>query len=194
MKRIGLRRIFKLALSLLMIFLLLFPLAESWQGVAIAAPISSEITHGMVMYQSQMTLWDLSHRPWNLLVFKQMYPDAVENLQLRVTGQSGEGAIAPRQVLILTNGAGLRLEAANTTAEVFSVLSEAEPMQQFNLQPVFNQLSTSEGWQLQFRTADGALAKLPVSREVIQQWQIVAACQGLVCDQDASQVPQLNDL
>lgn len=194
MKRVGLRQIVRFALSFLMVLLLLFPLTESWQGAAIAAPITSDTSHGMVLYKSQMTLWDLSNRPWNLSVFKQMYPDGVENLQLRVTGQSGEGAIAPRQVLILTNGAGLRLEAANTTAEVFSAPSEAEQMQQFNLQPVFNQLSASEDWQLQFWTADGALTELPLSGDVIQQWQIVAACQGFVCEQDSSQVPQLNDL
>lgn len=194
MKRFDLHRLLRLALSLLVVLLLLFPQFEAWEGVAIAAPIRGDTTHGMVMYKSQMTLWDRSNRPWNLSVFKQMYPDGVENLQLRITGKIDDHVIVPQRALILTNNAGLRLDAANTTAEVFSVPSDSKQMQQFNLQPIFNQLSGSEDWQLQFWTDDDTVAEVPLSSEVIQQWKIVAACQGLVCEQEASQVPQLNDL
>lgn len=123
-----------------------------------------------ILYRSEQTLNDTSGKSWQAILFKDISPNRLTSLELRLMGCSGAAELIHSQPLKITTNSGKVL----TARDVFLEEAPAPTIGQYKFEDILPQLTTEK-----------LLLSLPVGRErfinievppsVVQEWQELAA-------------------
>lgn len=136
---------------------------------AIAAISQLEEAPGTILYRSQQRLQDQTGRTWQVVLFKQIYPDHTASVQLRLVGLPGAAEVAhPKPLKLQVNG-----RFVVTAADVFLQEAPAPSVGQYNVEPVIAELPADDLLMSIPLIGDRSL-RVQVPRSVVQEWQDVA--------------------
>lgn len=142
---------------------------------ALAAIRQFEEASGQVLYQSRETLWDGHRHSWQAIAFQRSQPNEGFHVYLRLVAFPGTADIDRSQPLVLTNSLGEILKAADTSSQIFTDASSAQPnVSQYDLQPILNQLRAEMSWHLQIPSNQGEPVTLFVPSVVVEEWHTIA--------------------
>lgn len=150
--------------------ILLLGLATFTSQPIFAAIEQSEASPGQLFCRSEQTLKDRDGHSWQVIFFKQVYPNQVTAMTLRLMGLSGSTRILHPQPLKIITQTGKDLTAVDVFLDEAPLPSAAE----YNLQEIFEQLPT-EALLLELPVAGKPSVRLPVPQAVVQEWQAVAS-------------------
>ncbi|HHP7230387.1 MAG TPA: DUF3122 domain-containing protein [Xenococcaceae cyanobacterium] len=138
---------------------------------AIATITETEITPRQVNYRSEQVLTDATGQKWQVMLFTQSPPNSsqIAPLNLRLSGIASTLPIQSQKPLVIKT-LGDRYEATN----IFLTESPLPSIGQYDLKSVFPQLPTAE-LLLEIPLENGEFTLLNISKEVVKEWQEVAA-------------------
>jgi len=169
MKLRRIRRIFwwLLLLSILTISIFL-GLGSPASQMVIAAVTHLEAAPGEILYRSQTKLDDQSGHVWQVVLFKQIYPNQDITLNLRLVGFPNSAELIHPQPLKITTASG----KVFTAADVFLDEAPAPTIAQYDFKEILPQLP-SEPLQLGIPLPKQNFINISVPQSVVQEWHKV---------------------
>ncbi|BAY20834.1 hypothetical protein NIES2100_05780 [Calothrix sp. NIES-2100] len=142
------------------------------EGVAggIAAITRLESVPGEVIYRSQLKLDDQSGHVWQVILWKQVYPDYLPSINLRLVGFPGSAELIHPQPLRITTATGEVLIAP----DVFLESAPVPTIGQYNFQDILPKLSV-EPLLLSIPLPGEKFINISVPQSVVHEWQTVAS-------------------
>jgi hypothetical protein len=169
MKPRRLRQIFwwLLLISILTISIFLALGSPSSQMV-IAAVTHLEAAPGEILYRSQTKLDDQSGHVWQIVLFKQVYPNQDISLNLRLVGFPNSAELIHPQPLQITTTSGKTF----TAADVFLDEAPAPTIAQYDFKEILPQLP-NEPLQLGIPLPKQNFINISVPQSVVREWHEV---------------------
>ncbi len=131
---------------------------------------------GQVLYKSQWSLRDQHQQPWQAIAFKQIYPDRVSDVYLRLVGFPGAVILDHTQPLTLTPSMEQPFTLADEVDSLFpDDPSSAANVGQYRLQVVLSKLRPELPLELSLRQTDGEVIALHVPPWLVKEWQQLLA-------------------
>lgn len=151
-------------LSILLLNLYFFPVKP-----ALAAIRQQQEVPGQILYQSRHRLRDKANNSWQLVLFKRIKNEQVQDISLRIVGFPGEAEFDhPQSLTIKTQDKKFQAD------DLFSEKSPAANVGQYDLKSILSQLSPRGAVYLTFNLKNPPTIDLLVPPEVILEWQTVA--------------------
>ncbi|MDZ8055115.1 MAG: DUF3122 domain-containing protein [Aulosira sp. ZfuVER01] len=158
-----------LLLGMLTIFIFL-GLEISVSKTAIAAITRLEAVPGEVIHRSQLKLDDQSGNVWQVILWKQVYPDCPPSVNLRLVGFPGSAELIHPQPLRITKATGEVL----TAPDVFLEEAPVPTIGQYNFKDILPKL-TVEPLLLSIPLPGEHFINISVPQSVVQEWQQVVS-------------------
>ncbi|MBD2346713.1 DUF3122 domain-containing protein [Anabaena subtropica] len=132
---------------------------------AIAAVNQSQTASKEVLSRSLTKLDDQSGQVWQVVLFKQIYPDQAQTVNLRLVGFPGSAELIHPQPLKITTATG----KVFTAADIFLDEAPAPTIGQYDFKDILPQLPT-EPLVLSI-SLPGDSINISVPQRVVQEWQ-----------------------
>lgn len=139
---------------------------------AIAVVTQIEETSGEVLYRSQVKLDDQSGKVWQVVLFKQVYPNQTSNINLRLVGFPGSAELIHPQPLRITSTTGKVWNAA----DIFLDEAPAPTIGQYNFTEILSQLPL-ETLTLSIPLPGTKFINISVPDHVVKEWQSILSIQ-----------------
>lgn len=120
------------------------------------------------IYRSQLKLDDQSGKVWQVILWKQVYPDQAPSINLRLVGFPGSAELIHPQPLHITTAAGEVL----TAPDVFLEAAPAPTIGQYDLKDILPKLPT-EPLELGIPLPGKRLLNISVPKSVVKEWKSV---------------------
>ncbi len=156
-----------LLLGILTLFIFL-GVEISASKTAIAAISRLEAVPGEIIYRSQLKLDDQSGNVWQVILWKQVYPDSAPNINLRLVGFPGSAELIHPQPLRITKATGEVLAAP----DVFLEEAPVPTIGQYDFQNILPNLPI-EPLLLSIPLPGEHFINISVPQSVVQEWQTV---------------------
>ncbi|NJR31250.1 DUF3122 domain-containing protein [bacterium] len=158
-----------LLLGILTMFIFL-GLEISASKTAIAAISRLEAVPGEVIYRSQLKLEDQSGNVWQVILWKQVYPDCPPSVNLRLVGFPGSAELIHPQPLRITKATGEIL----TAPDVFLEEAPVPTIGQYNFKDILPKLAVKP-LLLSIPLPGEHFINILVPQSVVQEWQKVVS-------------------
>ncbi|MBD2136276.1 DUF3122 domain-containing protein [Anabaena sp. FACHB-1237] len=135
---------------------------------AIAALTQIEQTSGEVLYRSQVKLDDNLGKVWQVILFKQSYPGAISNINLRLVGFPGSVELIHPQSLRITTNTG-KIWNAN---DIFLDEAPAPTIGQYDFTEILPQLPL-ESLNLSITLPGTKFVNISVPVHVVKEWKSI---------------------
>jgi hypothetical protein len=135
---------------------------------ATAAISQLEAVPGEIIYRSQLKLDDQSGKVWQVIFWKQVYPDSPPSINLRLVGFPGSAELIHPQPLRITKTTGEIL----TAPDVFLEEAPIPTIGQYDFKNVLPKLSV-EPLLLSIPLPGEQFINISVPQSVVQEWQTV---------------------
>lgn len=134
----------------------------------IAAVERQQTASTEILYRSQTRLDDQAGKVWQVVLFKQVYPDQGQTINLRLVGFPGAAELIHPQPLKITTATGKVLQAA----DVFLEEAPAPSIGQYDFQAILPQLPL-EPLVLSIPQPGDRSINISVPLSVVQEWQSI---------------------
>ncbi len=159
-----------------------------WGWIICPPPALANVTQhveapGQSLVKAQQTVRDQDGSAWQIIVFRQLYPDRSDALYLRLVGFPGLQAVDRQQPLTLSRTASTLLHSDAKTVLTIpfdpgsSTRNQISPepyVTQYGLQSMIDELVPNQDWQLEIPIQENRIAILKVPSHLIQEWMMVA--------------------
>lgn len=165
----GRNRLSRLLFLVVLTIYIYFGLAAYTHEPALATVTKLEPTATEVIYRSHKKLDDQSGKVWQVVLFKQVYPDQPATVNLRLVGFPGYAEIIHPQPLQVTTAGGRVLRAE----DVFLEEAPEAAIGQYNFTNILPQLAP-EPVVLSIPLPRHGMINISVPQSVVREWQLVA--------------------
>lgn len=144
------------------------------QGVFTSPPILAAVSSveapERIVYNSEQTLKDKVGDSWQVVLFKNIYPNRITSLELLLMGCSSANELIHSQPLLVTTKSGKVL----TARDIFLEDAPTPTIGQYNFEDILPQLPT-EQLLLSLPLGRESFIDIEVPSSVVQEWQEVGA-------------------
>ncbi len=131
---------------------------------------------GQILFKAKQTLSDQEGYSWQVIVFRQVYPNRHDDVYLRLVGFPGMVAIEHDQPLVLRNKKGDSFLVQPDPGELTkNRISPDFHVGQYRLEELVAQLNPTVDWQAVIPTKNPKGRVLKIPSTLIQEWQITAS-------------------
>lgn len=131
---------------------------------------------GQILFKAKQTLPDQEGYSWQVIVFRQVYPNRQDDVYLRLVGFPGVVAIEHDQPLVLQNKKGDSFLAQPDSGELTkNRISPDFHVGQYRLEGLVEQLNPTVDWQAVIPTPNQKHRVITIPTTLIQEWQITAS-------------------
>ena len=144
-------------------------------------PVIADITEtniapGQVHCRSEQMLTDEVGHKWDVMFFTEVSSSSNASLNLRLSGLSSSVYIQSQKPLVIDVLSDRSDNSAKVNLEVANIFKEESPLPtigQYDLKNIFPQLPMSD-LLLEIPLENGRLARLPIPKTLVQEWQEIA--------------------
>ncbi len=136
----------------------------------IFAALSSVEAPERIVYRSEQTLKARSGNSWQVILFKNVYPNRVNSLELRLLGCSSAAKLIHSHPLLVTTSANKVL----TAKDVFLEDAPAPTIGQYNFEEILPQLPI-EPLLISLPLGGQSFIDIEVPAAVVQEWHEIGA-------------------
>jgi hypothetical protein len=157
----------RLVLSAILTFILLLSVSLGYAPPAGAILSQQEETPGQILFQSRHTLRDNRGESWQVILFKRVKDNRVQQVDLRLVGFPETATFIHPQPLTLTTTQGKTFQASDR----FAQKTPAPNVGEYDLKDILVELSTAQGIKLRLPLKRDSLTYLPIPLPVVLEWQ-----------------------
>lgn len=133
--------------------LCLLLLGLAWPSLSTPAALANVTQHieapGQSLIKARQTLQDQTGHPWQIIAFRQRYPDRQDDFYLRLVGFPGVKSVDRQRSLTLSAESGISYSAIpDSGTSTLNQISTEPHVVQYNLQPVIEKLTPNSDWTL----------------------------------------------
>lgn len=133
--------------------LCLLLLGLAWPSLSTSAALANVTQHieapGQSLIKARQTLQDQTGHPWQIIAFRQRYPDRQDDFYLRLVGFPGVKSVDRQRSLTLSAASGISYSAIpDSGTSTLNQISTEPHVVQYNLQPVIEKLTPNSDWTL----------------------------------------------
>jgi hypothetical protein len=160
----------RLVLSLLLSLIFLFSVSLGHPQPAGAIISQQEEAPGQILSQSRHTLRDSSGESWQVILFKRVKDNRVQQVDLRLVGFPETATFIHPQPLTLTTTQGKTFQASDR----FAQKTPAPNVGEYDLKDILLELPTDQGIQLSLLLESERPTYLTIPLPVVLEWQELA--------------------
>ena len=165
--------------AIVSILLLIFGGCMVCPPVALANVTQHIEAPGQSIVKAQQTVRDQDGSAWQIVVFRQIYPDHFDPLYLRLVGFPGAQTVDREQPLTLSASRLLPPKTILTLpfdpgSSTRNQISPESYVTQYGFESMIGELAADSDWQLEVPMAGSRAATLKVPSYLIQEWMMVA--------------------
>jgi hypothetical protein len=123
---------------------------------------------GEILYRSQTKLDDNLGKVWQVVLFKQVYPGQISNINLRLVGFPGSAELIHPQSLRITSKTGQNWNAP----DIFLDEAPAPTIGQYDLTAILPQLPTAT-LNLAISLPGDKSINISVPAKVVEEWKLL---------------------
>lgn len=164
-----------------LVLLLSFNTGKWDSSSAIAAVSMTREEQGQMLYQSRQSLSDQQDNHWLVVASKHMGFSSPPRIDLLLAGCPGVVDLDHFQPLTIVTSQGKTLKAMSVPDVMYTEILPGSNVAQYDLQPIVSELDSS--LDLYIATQDKQPIKLVVPAQIVQEWQTVATCADILCEQ-----------
>jgi hypothetical protein len=160
----------RLILSVLLSLILLLSVSLGHPQPVGAIISQQEEAPGQMLFKSRHTLRDNWGESWQVILFKRVKDNRVQQVDLRLVGFPETAIFIHPQSLTLTTTQGKTFQASDR----FAQKTPAPNVGEYDLQGILAQLSNSQGIQLSLPLESEGPTDLTIPLPVVLEWQELA--------------------
>lgn len=164
-----------------LVLLLIFNMGKGDGSSAIAAVSITREEQGQMLYQSRQGLSDQQGEHWLVVASKHVGFASPPRIDLLLAGCPGVVDLDHSQPLTIVTAQGKTLKAMSVPDAMYTEILPGSNVAQYDLQPIVSELDRS--LDLYIATQDKQPIKLAVPAQIVQEWQTLATCADILCEQ-----------
>jgi Protein of unknown function (DUF3122) len=150
----------------------------SWISVFTPAALANVTQHieapGQSLVKAKQTAQDQNGSAWQIIVFRQLYPDRSDELYLRLVGFPGVQTVDRQRSLALSTPRLSLTAPFDPGSSTRNQISPEPYIVQYGLQSIIETLTPDADWQLGIPVQENRTVVLKVPGYMIQEWKMVA--------------------